>query len=214
MDKRILSSLITAILIAAVLSVPQAQAGTVTVYLNGATVYEAQVGDTIVVNGTNPTPGGLVKVYWKNMAPENELNETHSIALGYGYGYGQYECTIKVPEAAYGSYAIIVLDEQSGETGVATLKVTPKITISPKTVVPGDTITVKGTGFTANANVSKVIIDLGEASETDVTPSETVKINASGSFLCTFKVPSGLAYGDHTVTVSYTHLTLPTNREV
>ncbi|MCD6538423.1 hypothetical protein J7L18_07440, partial [Candidatus Bathyarchaeota archaeon] len=106
MDKRILSSLITAILIAAVLSVPQAQAGTVTVYLNGVAVCVAHVGDTVVVNGTNPTPGGLVKVYWKNMAPENLLNETRSTALGYGYGYGQYECTIKVPEAAYGSYAI------------------------------------------------------------------------------------------------------------
>ena len=200
MDKRILSSLITAILIAAVLSVPQAQAGTVTVYLNGKTVCEAHVGDTVVVNGTNPTPGGLVKVYWKNMAPENKLNETRSIALGYGYGYGQYECTIKVPEAAYGSYAIIVLDEQSGETGVATLKVIPKITLSPTTALPGDTITVKGTGFTANANVSKVLID----NTIDVTPSDTVKINASGSFLCTFKVPSNLAYGDHTVMVNDT----------
>ncbi|MCD6412467.1 IPT/TIG domain-containing protein, partial [bacterium] len=204
MDKRILSSLITAILIAAVLSVPQAQAGTVTVYLNGNTVCEAQVGDTVVVSGTNPTPGGLVKVYWKNMAPENKLNETRSIALGYGYGYGQYECTIKVPEAAYGSYAIIVLDEQSGETGVATLKVKPKITPSPTTVLPGDTITVKGTGFTAGANVSKVIIDLGKASETDVTPSETVNINASGSFLCAFEVPSDLGYGDHTIMVNDT----------
>ena len=199
MDKRILSSLITAILIAAVLSVPQAQAGTVTVYLNGATVCEAHVGDTVVVNGTNPTPGGLVKVYWKNMAPENKLNETRSIALGYGYGYGQYECTIKVPEAAYGSYAIIVLDEQSGETGVATLNVRPKITLSPTTALPGDTVTVKGTGFTANANVSQILIN-----NHNVTPSDTVKINASGSFECTFTVPDGLSYGDYTVNVTDT----------
>ena len=199
MDKRILSSLITAILIAAVLSVPQAQAGTVTVYLNGNTVCEAHVGDTVVVNGTNPTPGGLVKVYWKNMAPENKLNETRSIALGYGYGYGQYECTIKVPEAAYGSYAIIVLDEQSGETGVATLNVRPKITLSPTTALPGDTVTVKGTGFTANANVSQILIN-----NHNVTPSDTVKINASGSFECTFTVPDGLSYGDYTVKVTDT----------
>ena len=200
MDKRILSSLITAILIAAVLSVPQAQAqAQVTVYLNGATVCEAKVGDTVVVNGTNPTPGGLVKVYWKNMAPENLLNETRSTALGYGYGYGEYECTIKVPEAAYGSYAIIVLDEQSGETGVATLNVRPKITLSPTTALPGDTVTVKGTGFTANANVSQILIDTN-----DVTPSDTVKINASGSFECTFTVPDGLSYGDYTVKVTDT----------
>ena len=198
MDKRILSSLITAILIAAVLSVPQAQAGTVTVYLNGNTVCEAHVGDTVVVNGTNPTPGGLVKVYWKNMAPENKLNETRSIALGYGYGYGQYECTIKVPEAAYGSYAIIVLDEQSGETGVATLNVMPKITLSPATALPGDTVTVKGTGFTANAEVSKILIK--NENTIDVTPSETVEINASGTFQCTFKVPD-LDYGEYEVEV-------------
>ena len=200
MDKRLLSSLITAILIAAVISVPQAQAQTqVTVYLNGATVCEAKVGDTVVVNGTNPTPGGLVKVYWKNMAPENLLNETRSTALGYGYGYGEYECTIKVPETAYGSYAIIVLDEQSGETGVATLNVRPKITLSPTTALPGDTVTVKGTGFTANANVSQILIN-----NHNVTPSDTVKINASGSFECTFTVPDGLSYGDYTVNVTDT----------
>ena len=202
MNKRILSSLVTAILIAAVLSVPQVQSGTVTVSLSPST---AHVGDTVTVSGTNPTPGGLVEVYWQNQAAENKLNETLSVVTsqyGYGYGYGytyQYQCTIKVPEVAYGSYAIIVLDVQSGETGVATLNVRPKIVLSPTTALPGDTITVKGTGFTANANVSQILIGT-----TDVTPSDTVKINASGSFQCTFKVPDNLTYGDYTVKVTDT----------
>jgi len=197
-NKKILSSLITTILIISVLAfpVPQTQASNVTVLLNNKAHYKATVGETVVVNGTNPTPGGLVRVYWRNLADENLLAEVYSEAVG--YGNGQYSTEIEVPVAARGNYTIVVLDVQSGDTGVATLEVIPSIELSPDTALPGDTVTVTGQGFAANANLTSLYVGAE-----NVTPSETVSIDENGTFTCTFEVPS-LTYGDYNVTATDT----------
>jgi len=203
-DKRkILSSLITTLLIVSILtlSVPQLEATDLTVTLKDEednVVNSGHVGQKITISGTNPTPGGKVEIYWKNLDPSNKLNETYSEPAGYGYGYGEYSCIIVVPETTAGTYSIIVKDVESGEIVTKTFTVQPKIELSPTTALPGDTITVKGTGFGSEKEVTLTINIGGEWSPLTTSPS-TVETDTKGSFTCTFKVPSDLSYGDYTI---------------
>jgi len=138
------------------------------------------VKDEIVVGGWTNTTGGKVEVYWDNQSPENKLGETYAKADK------SFTVTVTVPETVNGTYSIIVVDERSGYiVFVEDFELMPEITLSPSTALVGDKITVEGTGFAAEQEITLTM----DGVELTTSPS-TVETDENGSFSCTFKVPS------------------------
>lgn len=92
---------------------------------------------------------------------------------------GDFECTIIIPEASAGEHTITVTDD-TGILAEATFTVEAEMTVSPESAVPGDSITVYGTGFAASDDVT---IDF------DGSEVKTGDTNSDGSFQLSFKVP-------------------------
>jgi len=156
------------------------------------------VGSEVTVGGW-ATPGGLVLVYWDYITDENKLGETNA------KGDGSFSLTVTIPEAPYESatHYIIVKDSETGQSLFSTsFTINPKITVDPKTALPGDTVTVDGTGFAAEQEITLTMSNGTSWSETLTTSPSTVETDANGSFSCTFEVPSGLKYMDYTVTAT------------
>ncbi len=153
------------------------------------------VGDEVVIGGWTETPGGLVEVYWEDQSPENKLGETYAKADT------SFSLTVTVPDPPAGEYTFIVVDKATGDLAIPTTKTAftlePEITISPTTALPGDTISVEGTGFAAE---SEITLTMDGTSLT--TDPETVETDVNGSFSCTFKVPSDTEYDTYTVTAT------------
>ena len=67
--------------------------------------------------------------------------------------YGEFACTILIPDSTAGKHVITVTDK-SGPEAEAEFIVEPEISVTPTTVVAGDTVTVNGTGFGKKSDVS------------------------------------------------------------
>ena len=145
------------------------------------------VGDSVRVNGTGASLGGLVEVFWETTASENKLNET------YATGAGIYECNITIPEDVQGLHYIIVKDVIS--TASNTFTVNPEIELTPTSGIPDDSVDVSGTGFAANGNITLMFMN---ATPIDVTPTPQPEANSLGSFSATFEVPT-VDYGTYPV---------------
>jgi len=92
------------------------------------------------VVGGGATGFGKVEVYWDTLA--TKLGE------GYADSDGDYEIKmIQIPEAVNGTYSIIVYDVLSSDINYTTYDVTPSITLSTTKALPGDSVTVTGSGF-------------------------------------------------------------------
>jgi hypothetical protein len=92
---------------------------------------------------------------------------------------GAFTSTIIIPESTAGAHTITVEDE-SGSIAEAEFTVEQDITVTPASGTPGDTITVGGTGFGADVEVT---IEFGGD---EVTIDET---DGDGSFDVSFPVP-------------------------
>ncbi len=165
---------------------------------------EGNVGDEVVVGGWTNTTGGLVEVYWENQSPENKLGEAYAKADK------SFTVTVTVPETVNGTYSIIVIDERSGDlVFVEEFDLMPEITLSPETALQKDTITVEGTGFAGEQEITLSMYNTTAAGTIDwevtlTTDPETVETDANGSFTCTFKVPAkdddkDVIEGDYTI---------------
>ncbi|MEM0053293.1 MAG: DUF2460 domain-containing protein [Nitrososphaeria archaeon] len=120
------------------------------------------VGDQVRVTVTGVTPGGLVKLYWD--AIKEWDGKAGFLAQAYAVGTTA-KITFTVPEAVVGEHYVIVKDMDSGATTYKEFRVDPKITLDPSTVLPGDTVTVKGTGFAGSVSVA-ILFNPAETSVT------------------------------------------------
>lgn len=93
---------------------------------------------------------------------------------------GDFECTVIIPEGAAGEHTITVTDD-TGILAEATFTVEAEMTVSPESAVPGDSITVYGTGFGDSVDVA---IDF------DGSEVKTGDTDSDGSFTLSFKVPA------------------------
>jgi len=93
---------------------------------------------------------------------------------------GDFECTVIIPEGAAGEHTITVTDD-TDMTAEATFTIEPDMTVAPDKAVPGDSITVSGTGFGESVDVA---IDF------DGSEVKTGETDNDGSFQLSFKVPS------------------------
>lgn len=105
------------------------------------------VGSKITITGT-AAPGGLVEVFWDNLNPVNLLGTVYAL------GSGAYSIEVTIPTAAAGAHFLLIRDSTGTVSGPFT--VVPKITLSPPTGIPGDVVTVTGTGFGATKALSSL----------------------------------------------------------
>jgi len=198
-NKKIVSSLITTILIVSILALPtpltEAQVEYVTI--DSITKTSGKVGDKVTISGKVPTAGGPVGIYWDTW--ENKLTEKYSTATGYAYeAYGVYEIKFKVPETPAGTHTIIVKDEATGKTATQTFTVEPEIKLSPTIGLPGDTITVTGTGFLAETKVTIKYKKTDGWGLLTTSPSSP-ETDDLGSFTCTFEIPGDAESVDNNI---------------
>jgi archaellum component FlaC len=191
-NKKIITIAITALLLISMLAAATpALAAIGTINLRNrddtAPLTKADVGTIVTVTG-NASFGGKVELFWDNLAGE-AMNST------FAAGNGQFKVQFVVPAAVNGEHFVIVRDA-SGDIASTPLNVTAKISLSPNSGIPGDIITVTGTGFAADEAYTLTF------GSTDVTPSGTPKSNSVGSFTATFTIPDSTAYGNYTVTAT------------
>ena len=199
MNKKILSSLIITMLIVSVLVMPLPQFTSAEVLQVTLSADIGNVGDEITVSGYVTAVVGNVSIYWDSEA--NQLVEVAVSVSTYGYEYaGYFEADIEIPEDVVGDHYIIVKDPD-GKTDVKTFTIEPKITLSPSRALPEDTVTVTGTGFTAESAITLTLSN--SRTWTLETDPESVETSTKGSFECSFTIPSDVTY-----TGSYTPYTV------
>jgi hypothetical protein len=105
---------------------------------------QGSVGTEVTVTVSGTTPGGLVRLYWDTVA--------NLLAEGYAVGTTA-TFTIVVPAAVQGDHYVIAKDVESGATSYDIFTVDPAIELIPEKVLPGDTVTISGTGFAGSTSV-------------------------------------------------------------
>ena len=144
------------------------------------------VGDTVTINGTGFAASSTITFYF----------DTISVTAATTNTVGSFtNNTFAIPSTSRGSHTIKVQDA-SGNYATATFTVAHKITITPASGVSGTTVTVTGSGFSAN----KPITVKYNAVAVTTTPT-AVSTDANGIFTASFTVPAGLA-GTYSVEVT------------
>jgi len=106
-----------------------------------------QYGDTVKVKGTGITAGGTVKLYWDYVTADGLKNSTTAKPDG------SFEVWVDVPSVPGGDHYLWVKDVETGLTASVMVIVDPKLKITPKNVLPGESVTVEGYGFPDEADV-------------------------------------------------------------
>ncbi|MQY61746.1 hypothetical protein GH146_00480, partial [archaeon] len=99
------------------------------------------VGDKVDVTGTIDTAFGPVEVYWDSLDPADMIDE------GTADVSAEYDIEITIPEDVQGTHYIIVKDATTDTSGYDIFTINPEIVLDPTKGLPGDPITVTGTGF-------------------------------------------------------------------
>jgi len=145
------------------------------------------VGDTITINGTGFAAGSTITFYF------DTISVTATAATNTVGSFTNN--TFAIPSTSRGSHTIKAQDA-SGNYATATFTVAHKITITPASGVSGTTVTVTGSGFSANKSIT---VKYNTVAVT-TTPA-AVSTDANGSFTASFTVPAGLA-GTYSVEVT------------
>jgi hypothetical protein len=188
--KRIQSTLILTLLVISVLpliSLNLAPTGAPT--LNPTS---GPVGTEVTVSGSDAEVFGKVEIFWDSTAPASKLDET------YATGTGAYSIDITIPEDVAGTHYIIAKCALGTKASAFTIE--PDIEVDPESGLPGNNISVTGTGFAGESNISIIFENFtGTIFEEDVTPA-VFDSTASGTFTSWFIVPA-VDYGTYSVTV-------------
>jgi len=140
------------------------------------------VGTVVRVNGTGATPGLGVEIYWDAVRAwdgvKGYLNETTAL------GDGSYVCEVTIPEATAGTHYIIAYDVTSKTAAGAAFTVEPKIILTPTSGLPGDTVTVKGTGFAGASDVKAYFAN--STTVTNSTENPFISVAANNTNLLVF----------------------------
>jgi prefoldin subunit 5 len=187
-NKKLFTTALTALLLLSMLSVAAPALAITAPMLSDAS---GQVGKVITVEGApgSAAAGGPVKIYWDLLA-STPLNTTTAL------GDGSYSVMVKIPDAKQGQHFIIA-EDASGSAGTAFV-VDRKITLSGSSGIPGDSVTVTGSGFAATSNITLTFYNTtGTVFTADVTPAVT-NTSATGNFSLSFTVPA-VDYGAYLV---------------
>ena len=149
-----------------------------------------QAGTTVAVSGTKFAANTRITIKFdSNTVTTNPSTITSSSS-------GSFSATFTVPSSAsLGSHTITVTDGTN--TVSATFNVGAAITLSPTSGAAGTTITVLGSGFGANRQIT-IKFD----SNTVTTNPSTITTSSSGTFSASFAIPAGTTTGSHTVSAT------------
>lgn len=193
---------------------------------SGVATSGGPVGSVVVVSGSstattpnNAAPFSTVTVYWNSLSGQ-VLNSTGA------NNDGDYSVEVTIPQAAAGTYYIVVNDG-SGAIG-APYTVSPNLVASttPSTVtsgayeakvLPGDSLTLTGTGFAAGTTAAPITVSVTLTSTTLTTTNTvtittpTITTNSSGSFSAIITIPTSITTSEYDVyTVTATDSVTPT----
>jgi hypothetical protein len=102
-------------------------------------------GSTIALTGSGFDAFEVVGIYGGSLGTLLGTATTNST--------GYFSTTVVEPEQPYGVMNFFGLGHTSGDLGVATLSVTPSLTMTPASVEPGGDTSVEGLGFGAGETV-------------------------------------------------------------
>ena len=142
-------------------------------------------------SGGQADPFATVSVYWEGLSGD-------VLGSGDADNNGDYRITVTIPEDTFGTHWIVVNDGET-ESGGAAFSVTPTLSVAsippayfgPTLALPGDDLTVTGSGFAPNDDITLFL-----NSTTLVTPASYVIVaptfttNGTGTFSGTIQVPT------------------------
>jgi len=152
------------------------------------------VGKEIRVYGQQGevTSGAEVEIYWDIASGTN----AHKIGSGYGAANGSYSVNVDIPEAVVGTHYIWVKDTNTVATAMSDpfTVVAAGITVSPSSGLPGDSVTVEGSDFPAETDVTVYFRNYSESAPYAVVYTwageKTVETDDLGSFSINYPVPT------------------------
>jgi len=148
------------------------------------TISGGSPGTKVLVKGISGfSPAVNVPVYWDAPTAENVLNTTNIS------GGGTFKVFITIPDDVYGNDHWLIIQDHSGAD--TRWNMVPAVKLTPSTGLPGDEVTVKGSGFEGEEEVT-----VGFRNTTapifykDLTPSPAPETDENGTFTCTITVPT------------------------
>jgi len=137
---------------------------------------------TVSAGNTGASPFSTVTAY---------LDALSGAVLGHGSANatGAYSFQVTIPATTAGAHYIVVNDGETESNGTI-FTVTPKITVSVTRALPGDSVTVSGTGFGATKSVTLILNSTTLGTPNTVTLVTSPTTNATGSFSTSFVVPA------------------------
>jgi hypothetical protein len=160
--------------------------------------YTVTVGQVITVSGTdgNVTGGATVKAWWDYAVGPDALllNTTQGAALG------SYEMEVTIPAAVNGTIHAIYIDDGATPMMSAPITVLREVEIDPDEGLYTDEVTVEGTGFDAELDIT-VVFENATYSKVMTTSPQDPETDEYGSFTCKFDIPN-VDYGVYDVVVS------------
>ena len=140
------------------------------------------VGTTVAVSGTSFASKGTISITFDSTPVATITADTA----------GSFNTTFAVPQSATGTRPVVVSDGTRSVT--FSFAMVPSITVTPATGYVGTAITVKGSGFAGNGQIS---------TKYDAAQITTASANAVGSFAVVFNAPVSKG-GNHSIVVSDT----------
>ncbi|GED11348.1 choice-of-anchor G family protein [Cellulosimicrobium cellulans] len=150
------------------------------------------------VTGTGYTPNATVTVEVR----DTEGTVAATLTDVPTDGEGGFTTPITVPaDTTPGDYLVVGIDDTTtteAETPftVEAATIEPTITVDPTTAVPGDEVTVDGTGYTPDSTVT---VEIRDGSGTVIETVEDVPTDGEGNFTSPITVPESTTPGDYVV---------------
>ncbi|MGP8146683.1 MAG: thermopsin family protease [Thermoplasmata archaeon] len=140
------------------------------------------VGATVTVSGTGFSVSSTVGLLFDGVTISSCTSGSLTTS-----GTGAFSCTFRVPSGTSGTS--VVATDVGGQTATGKFTVTtPAISVNPKQGPVGATVTVSGTGFSVSSVVGLLFDGV---TITSCSVGGGLTTSASGTFSCTFTVPSG-----------------------
>jgi len=105
------------------------------------------VGTEVTVEGRGYRPNSALEVTYDHDAIDIESGDSKTDSKG------DFLFSIIIPENPVGNHTIMVCDD-AGSEGETTFKVEPEVSISPVTALPFSMVTIYGTGFGAERDIT------------------------------------------------------------
>jgi hypothetical protein len=143
---------------------------------------QGPIGASVTVSGSGFSQSSTVGLVFDGVTVSSCTSGSLTTNTG-----GSFSCTFAVPSGTSGT--TVTATDVGGQTATGKFTVTtPAISVSPKQGPVGTTVTVSGTGFSVSSVVSLVFDGV---TITSCNVGGGLTSSASGSFSCTFTVPSG-----------------------